>query len=65
MCDECAAEESAAHAFEEDFIMLKNIVFASKPEKEELDERLKAAKNKLSEQQIQITEHKNPVLVLV
>lgn len=65
MCDECAAEESAAHAFEEDFIMLKNIVFASKPEKEELDERLKAAKNKLSEQQIQITEHKIPVLVLV
>lgn len=45
--------------------MLKNIVFASKPEKEELDERLKAAKNKLSEQQIQITEHKIPVLVLV
>ena len=45
--------------------MLKNIIFADKPENEELKERLKAARSKLSEQQTLLAEHKIPVLVLV
>ena len=45
--------------------MLKNIIFGDKPEKDELKERLKAARNKLSEQQTLLAEHKIPVLVLV
>ncbi len=46
-------------------VMLKNIVFADKPDGEELKERLKSAKKKLSEQQTLLAEHKIPVLVLV
>lgn len=45
--------------------MLKNIVFGEKPEGEELKERLKSVKEKLISQQMQIKEHKIPVLVLV
>ena len=45
--------------------MLKNIVFTEKPEEEELKERLKNAREKLMDQQMQIKEHKVPVLVLV
>ena len=44
--------------------MLKNIVFTEKPEEEELKERLKNAREKLMDQQMQIKEHKVPVLVL-
>ncbi len=46
-------------------IMLKNIVFTEKPEEEVLKERLKGAREKLFSQQMQIKEHKLPVLVLV
>ena len=45
--------------------MLKNPVFTEKPEEDELKERLKAARGKLSSQQTLIKEHKIPVLVLV
>ncbi|MDE7446222.1 MAG: polyphosphate:AMP phosphotransferase [Lachnospiraceae bacterium] len=45
--------------------MLKNIVFMEKPEEEVLKERLKSAREKLFSQQMQIKEHKLPVLVLV
>lgn len=45
--------------------MLKNPVFTEKPEDDELKERLKAAREKLSSQQTLIKEHKIPVLVLV
>lgn len=45
--------------------MLKNIVFTEKPEEEVLKERLKGAREKLFSQQMQIKEHKLPVLVLV
>jgi len=45
--------------------MLKNIVFPDKPVDEELKARLKAAREKLVIQQLQIKEHKIPVLVLV
>ena len=46
-------------------IMLKNIVFTEKPEEEALKERLRSAREKLFSQQMQIKEHKLPVLVLV
>ena len=45
--------------------MLKNIQFTEKPEENELKERLKAAREKLSAQQMLLKEHKIPVLVLV
>ena len=44
--------------------MLKNVVFANRPEEEELKVRLEAAREKLSAQQMLIKEHKIPVLVL-
>ena len=45
--------------------MLKNIVFMDKPEEDELKERLKKAREKLFGLQMQIKDHKVPVLVLV
>lgn len=45
--------------------MLKNPIFTEKPEGDELKERLKAVREKLSVQQTLIKEHKIPVLVLV
>ena len=45
--------------------MLKNIVFMDKPEEDELKERLKKAREKLFGLQIQIKDHKVPVLVLM
>ena len=45
--------------------MLKNRILAEKPGEEELKSRLKAAREKLSGQQMQIKEHKIPVLVLL
>lgn len=45
--------------------MLKNVNFAEKPEDDELKSRLKAVREKLVHQQMQIKEHKIPVLVLV
>ncbi|MDO4302382.1 MAG: polyphosphate:AMP phosphotransferase [Bacillota bacterium] len=45
--------------------MLKSIQFTEKPEDEELKRRLKAARDKLAGQQMQVKEHKIPVLVLV
>ena len=45
--------------------MLKNMQFTEKPEENELKERLKAAREKLSAQQMLLKEHKIPVLVLV
>lgn len=45
--------------------MLKNMNFAEKPEEDELKVRLKAAREKLAGQQMQLKEHKVPVLVLV
>lgn len=45
--------------------MLKNAVFAKKPEEEVLKERLKVAKEKLFAQQMKLKEKKLPVLVLV
>lgn len=45
--------------------MLKNIVFAQKPEEEELKTRLKSAREKLAGLQMKIKEKKIPVLVLV
>lgn len=45
--------------------MLKNPVFTQKPQDDELKERLKAAREKLSGQQTLIKEHRIPVLVLV
>lgn len=45
--------------------MLKNIQFIDKPEENELKERLKAAREKLTAQQMLLKEHKIPVLVLV
>ncbi len=44
--------------------MLKNWVKEAVPEKEELESRLEAARSRLYEQQMQIKEHKIPVLVL-
>ena len=46
-------------------IMLKNMVFAEKPEEAELKERLKGARDKLYNQQMKLKAHKVPVLVLV
>lgn len=45
--------------------MLKNRILAEKPPEEELKIRLKAAREKLEIQQMQIKEHKLPVLVLM
>ena len=45
--------------------MLKNIVFMDKPEEDELKERLKKAREKLFGLQMQIKDHKVPVLVLM
>lgn len=45
--------------------MLKNMVFAEKPEEAELKERLKSARDKLYSQQMKLKAHKVPVLVLV
>lgn len=45
--------------------MLKNVNFTEKPEEDELKARLKAAREKLAALQMQIKEHKIPVLVLV
>lgn len=45
--------------------MLKNAIFAEKPEDEELKERLAEAREKLSALQMKIKDHKIPVLVLV
>lgn len=45
--------------------MLKNRILAEKPEKEELKQRLKAARERLAVQQMKIKEHKLPVLVLL
>lgn len=45
--------------------MLKNIIFPDKPIDEELKARLKAAREKLVIQQLQIKGRKIPVLVLV
>ena len=45
--------------------MLKNVNFTEKPEEDELKARLKAAREKLAALQMQIKEHKLPVLVLV
>ncbi|MBR5510419.1 MAG: polyphosphate:AMP phosphotransferase [Lachnospiraceae bacterium] len=45
--------------------MLKNRILAEKPSEEELKSRLKAAREKLAVQQMQIKEHKLPVLVLL
>lgn len=45
--------------------MLKNVNFTEKPEEDELKARLKAAREKLAALQMQIKEHKVPVLVLV
>ena len=45
--------------------MLKNMVFAEKPEEAELKERLKGARDKLYNQQMKLKAHKVPVLVLV
>lgn len=45
--------------------MLKNRILAEKPQEEELKTRLKAAREKLAAQQMQIKEHKLPVLVLL
>ena len=44
--------------------MLKNWARPEKPEGEELKQRLKAAEEKLSQQQMKLKEHKLPVLVL-
>lgn len=45
--------------------MLKNRILAEKPQEEELKNRLKAAREKLAAQQMQIKEHRLPVLVLL
>lgn len=45
--------------------MLKNVQFMEKPEEEELKLRLKKAREKLAGQQMQLKDHKVPVLVLV
>jgi len=45
--------------------MLKSIQFTERPEDEELKRRLKVARDKLAGQQMQVKEHKIPVLVLV
>lgn len=45
--------------------MLKNWIVPLQPEKEELEERLKEARRKLSSQQMKLKEHKLPVLVLM
>lgn len=44
--------------------MLKQWIPAVKPEKEELEKRLNAAQEELGRLQMQIKEHKLPVLVL-
>ena len=45
--------------------MLKQWIPAVKPEKEELEKRLNAAQEELGRLQMQIKEHKLPVLVLI
>ena len=45
--------------------MLKQWIPAVKPDKEELDKRLDAAQEELLRLQMQIKEHKLPVLVLI
>ena len=45
--------------------MLKQWIPAVKPEKEELEKRLDAAQEELGRLQMQIKEHKLPVLVLI
>ena len=45
--------------------MLKQWITAAKPDKEELDKRLDAAQEELGRLQMQIKEHKLPVLVLI
>ena len=45
--------------------MLKQWIPAAKPDKEELDKRLDAAQEELLRLQMQIKEHKLPVLVLI
>ncbi len=45
--------------------MLKNIQFQERPQDDEVKERLRAAREKLAAQQMQIKENKVPVLVLV
>ncbi len=45
--------------------MLKQWITAAKPDKEELDKRLDAAQEELLRLQMQIKEHKLPVLVLI
>lgn len=45
--------------------MLKNVVFANRPNEEEMKARLETVRAKLSAQQMMIKEHKIPVLVLV
>lgn len=45
--------------------MLKNVIFAEKPDDEELKKRLSEAREMLAAQQMKIKEHKIPILVLV
>ena len=45
--------------------MLKQWIPAAKPDKEELDKRLDVAQEELLRLQMQIKEHKLPVLVLI
>lgn len=45
--------------------MLKNVIFAEKPDEEELKKRLSEAREMLAAQQMKIKEHKIPILVLV
>ena len=45
--------------------MLKHWIEAERPAEDELKPRLEAAKQKLAGQQMQLKEHKVPVLVLV
>lgn len=45
--------------------MLKNRILGEKPEEEDLKERLKAAREKLAVQQMQMKDHKLPVIVLM
>ena len=45
--------------------MLKQWIPAAKPDKEELEKRLNAAQEELGRLQMQIKEHKLPVLVLI
>ena len=45
--------------------MLKNWIIPIQPEKEELEERLKEARERLASLQMKLKEHKFPVLILM